>query len=98
MRVLDWEAEKTHALAAEAGRQHEQTCAAVLAGLPIADHGAAAVIDLRLFTRRSFDDAARFRRLRSTQLAGIAFDALIGAGEAMPVDQFLSNRHAVPAL
>ena len=43
------EAEKPNALAAEAQRQHEQTCTAVLARLRIADHGAGAVIDLRLF-------------------------------------------------
>src|ERR1700692_3642436 len=92
------EAEKPDALAAEAERQHEEACAAVLARLPIADHGASAVIDLRLFTRRGLDDAARFRRLSAAQLAGIALDALIGAGEAMPIHQFLPDGHGVPAL
>ena len=43
------EADKPDALAAEAERQHEQACAPVLAGLRVADHGAGAVIDLRLF-------------------------------------------------
>src|ERR1019366_4443870 len=79
------EAEKPDALAAEAERQHEKTRAAVLAGLRIADHGAGAVIDLRLFTRRGLDDAARFRRLSAAQFAGVTLDALIGAGEPMPV-------------
>ena len=51
------EAEKPDALAAEAERQHEQTCAPVLAGLRIADHGAGTVIDLRFFARRGLDDA-----------------------------------------
>src|SRR6266567_3441571 len=52
------EAEKPDALAAEAQRQHEETCAPVLAGLRIADHGAGTVIDLRLLTRGGFDDPA----------------------------------------
>ena len=92
------EAEKPDALAAEAERQYEQTRAPVLAGLRIADHGAGAVIDLRLFTRRGLDDAAGFRRLSSAQLAGITLDALIGAGEAMPVHQFLPDGHGIAPL
>src|SRR5471030_3327336 len=59
------EAEKPYTFAAEAERQYEQTRAAILAGLRIANHRAAAVIDLRLFTRRSLDNAACFRRLSS---------------------------------
>ena len=92
------EAEKPYAFAAKAERQYEQTCAAILAGLRIADHGASAVIDLRLFTRRGLDDAARFRRLSSAQFAGVTLDALIGAGEPMPVHQFLPDGHGVSAL
>src|SRR6266498_106523 len=91
------EAEKPDALAAKAQRQYEETCAPVLPGLRIADHGAGAVIDLRLLTRGSFDNPARFRRLSSTQLAGVALDALIGAGETMPVYQFLPDGHGVAA-
>ena len=88
-------AKKPDALAAETERQHEQTCAPVLAGLCIADHGAATVIDLRLFAWRRLDDAAGFRQLRTTQFAGVALDALIGAGEAMPVHQFLPDGHGI---
>jgi hypothetical protein len=43
------ETEKPDGFAAETQRQHEQTCAPVLASLRVADHGASAVIDLRLF-------------------------------------------------
>src|ERR1019366_81569 len=85
------EAEEPDALAAEAERQYEQTCTAVLAGLRIAAQGGVAVMDLRLFTRGGLDDAARFRRLSSAQLARITFDALIGAGEAVPVHQLVSD-------
>src|SRR5271154_2409821 len=92
------EAEKSYAFAAKAERQYEQTRASVLAGLRIANHRAAAVINLRLFARRSLDDAACFRRLSSPQPAGIALDTLIGAGEAMPVHQVLPDGHGIPAL
>src|ERR1035438_5587734 len=68
------EAKEPDALAAEAERQYEQTCTAVLAGLRIANQGAGAVIDLRLFTRRGLDDSARFRRLSSAQLARITLE------------------------
>ncbi len=91
------EAEKPDALAAEAERQHKKTSAPVLARLRIADHGTAAIIDLSLLTWRGLDDGARFGRLRSAQLADVAFDAFIGAGEAVLVYQFLPDRHGVPA-
>jgi hypothetical protein len=92
------EAEKPDALTAEAQRQHEETRAPVLAGLRIADHGARAEIDLRLFAWAGFDDPARFRRLSSAQLASVALDTLIGAGETMPVHQLLPDGHGVAAM
>jgi hypothetical protein len=92
------EAEKPDALAAEAERQHEQTRAPVLAGLPVADHRAGPVIDLRFLARSSKDDPAGFQRLRSAQFANVTLHALISATEAVLVDQFLPDRHRIPAM
>src|ERR1700686_730187 len=92
------EAEKPDALAAEAERQHEKTRAPVLAGLSVADHWTGTVIDLRLLAWCGLNDRARFRRLSSAQFADVALDALVGAGEAVLVHQFLPDRDGVPAM
>jgi len=92
------EAEKPDALAAEAERQHEKTCAPVLAGLRVANHGTGTVIDLRLLTRRGLDDRTRFRRLRAAQFADVALDAFVGAPEAVLVHQLLPDGHGVAAM
>ena len=47
--------------AAEAQGQHEQPGTLVLAGVRIAHHRPFAVIDLRFFTGRCFDDGSRLR-------------------------------------
>ena len=75
------EGQQAYRLAAAAQRQHEQSCASILAGLRIADHRAVAVIDLGLFSRRGDDHGARLRWLVSAQLANEAFDGLIAAAE-----------------
>ena len=69
-------------LAAVAERQHEQPGAPVLAGVRIAHHGAGAVIDLGFLARRGVDDRAGFRIAAAAQLADVALDALVSAGEA----------------
>src|SRR5438445_10252151 len=79
-------------------RHDEQTGAPVLAGVRVADHRPAAVIDLRFLARWSDDDGARLRRPDAAKLPGVAFDALIGPGEAAPINQVLPDRHGVTAL
>ena len=56
------ERQQADRLPAEAERKHEQAGAPVLAGLRIAHHGAATVVDLGFLAGWSGDDGARFRR------------------------------------
>src|SRR5262249_45703514 len=53
------EGEQANGLAAVAQREHEQTCAAILAAGRIAAHRAAAVIDLSFLGRWRDDDRTR---------------------------------------
>ena len=84
-------------LAAVTESQHEQTHAAILAAVRVADHGAGAVINLGLLTDRSLDHRAGFLGRAAEQFAYEALDALIAAGEAAGVDQILPDGHGVAA-
>ena len=77
MRVLECERQQAHRLAAVAEGQHEHAGAAVAARVRIAHHGAAAVIDLRLFAGRSHDHGAGFGCGAAAQLADEALDAVV---------------------
>src|SRR5208283_1034299 len=63
--------------------------------MPIADHGASAVVDLEFFAGRGLDYRTGFRRLAPTKLADESFDALIAAGEAIDIHQILPDRLGV---
>ncbi len=63
----------------------------------IAHHGAVAAVHLRFFVGRGENDGAALRRLCAMQLADVAFNALISAGEAAPVNQVLADPHCIAA-
>lgn len=69
--------------AAEAQCQNKQSSPPILPGLSVAHHRAAAIVDLRFFTRCGNDDRLRRRRLSSASLANESFDGIVGAGEAV---------------
>ena len=91
------EHEQADTLPAVSERHDKEPCAAVLASLEIAHHGAGAVIDLRFFAWRGFDHRPCFRR-RPVQLAYEALDALVTSCEGMAVDQILPDCFRVAAL
>ena len=62
-----------------------------------ADHGAGAIVDLKLFAGSGLDDRAGFRRLVPAGLTDESLDALISAGEAMRIHQILPDRFGVAA-
>ncbi len=92
-----FEDQQTNTLATAAQRQHEQPRAPVLATVRIAHHGAGAEINLALFTKPRLDDHSRFRRCGSAQRAHQTLDALVAAGEPVPVYQILPDTHRVAA-
>ena len=67
------------------------TAATVAARLRITDHGAAAVIDLGIFTVRGDDNNAGLATRAVPRVADEAFDALLAAGETVVIDQVLVN-------
>ena len=69
-----------------------------MASMRIADHGAGAVIDLSFLPGGRQDDGAGLRSSGAAEFADIAFDALVGAGEAAAVHKVLPNPHGVAAL
>ena len=91
------EHEQPHRFPAVAQCQNEQPRAPVLAGVGIADHRSSPVIDLALLTCLGPDDNTRFGSSVATQLAHIAFHALISAPEPVHVDQVLPDAHGVSA-
>jgi len=66
--------------------------------MPIADHGASAVVDLEFFAGRGLDLPHRLPATGSTKLADESFDALIAAGEAIDIHQILPDRLGVATL
>ncbi len=92
------ESQQAHGLAAVAERQDEQPCASIFAGLRITDHGAAAVIDLGLFSRGGENHCARLRGLVSAKLAHETFDGLIAATESALGHEVLPDRHGIATL
>lgn len=91
------EGEQVHGLAAVAESEREHPGAAATAGVRIADHRPAAVIDLGLFAGRRDDDGAGLRRDATLQPVDEAFDALVGAAEAVIIDQVLVDGLGVAA-
>src|SRR5580700_6347481 len=85
------EDQQTNRLATVAEGQHEQTRAAVLAAVRVADHGAGAVIDLGFFTDCGLDHSAGFLGGTAGQFTHEALDALVAAREAAGVDQVLPD-------
>lgn len=91
------ETEQSHALAAEAECQHEESRAAVFAGLWVANQRISTVVDLCFLTGRGENDSARFRTLCAALFANEAFDAFVGASKTMPIHEFLPDRHGIAA-
>jgi hypothetical protein len=72
--------------------------APVVARMRVADHRAAAVIDLRLFGGRRQDDGASLGAGAAAQLADEAPDARVAGGETVVIDQILVNRLGIASL
>src|SRR5581483_190317 len=83
--------QQTHAFAAVAESEDEQSGASILAVFRIADHRTGAVIDLAFFTWRSFDADPSFRSLLAADLVDESSDALIAGGELIGIDQVLPD-------
>ena len=97
MRVLDWK-EQANGLAAVAQGEYEQACSPVSAGVRIAHHRPAAVVDLRFLAGwRDDDGTGRLCRVPA-QPADEALDAGVAPREAVAVDQVLVDRLGVSAL
>ena len=92
------EAQQTNRFAAIAQRQYQHPRAPVLAALRVAYHRAAAVINLRLFAWRSFNDRPRFRRLHPAQFAHETLYALVAVRKPVTIDEILPDPHRVAAL
>jgi hypothetical protein len=90
--------EQAYRLAAVAERQHEQPRALIAAAGRFADHGAAAVVHLRLFAGRCLDHHTGLRRPGTTEFANEALDALVGPTEAVIVHQVLPDGLGIAAL
>jgi len=84
-------------LATVAQGHDEQPSASVLASLLVAHHGTGAVVDLNLFARRCQDDPDGLRRVSATQLTDEAFDRLIAAVIAVPINQVLPDGRGIAA-
>ena len=95
---VQFESEQMNGLAAVAERQHEQARAAITARLRIADHRAAAVIDLCFFARRGDDDRTGLLASARFELPDEALDALVAASEAVLIHQVLIDGLGVAAL
>ena len=78
--------------------KYGQPCAAVLARLRVAHHGAGAVVDLFFLTRGRLNHRTSFRRDRYLKLAHEALYALVARAEAMAIDQVLPDRYGVAAM
>src|SRR2546427_1796920 len=81
---------------AVAERQHEQSRAAVLPALRVANHGATAVIDLSFLSRRGENDPHGLWRLRSAKLANKTLHGLVAMGKAVIGNQVLPDGHGIP--
>jgi hypothetical protein len=89
--------EEADGLAAVAQGEDEEPRAPILPALRVADHGAVAVVDLRLLARCGEDDGVRIRQSRRVQRADEAADARVPGREAVAIDEVLPNGHRVAA-
>src|ERR1700682_5696412 len=81
MRELERNVKKACRLAATAQHHHEQSGASIFSGLRIPDHGAGAVVHLRLFSWSRQNHRAWLQWLLSAQLAYVTLDRLIATVE-----------------
>ena len=91
------EAEQSNRFTAVAQRHHEQSRAAVLARLRMADHRSVSVVDLAFFSSLRLDDSHRSGTLGSTQLAHEALHGLIAARKTLIGNQILPDGHGIAA-